>query len=171
MKTKSMALWAAILTVAITGVTTSPAWSLAGTPRSDASGDRVLDELVALEGNQTDAEIEALSQSGRPVTILVDFDGDYVAAVETPPVSQASPFAIAPVGPGCSTSSACVKAGSSYYGYKGTGTRKVSHPGTTSAFAGDHSTGFWVGNKINLARPNATLKFKTPVKITSLTRS
>lgn len=144
------------------------AWAGQSTARSIVSLED--QHLEALQGHQSAAEIEALESSGRPVTVLLDEHGRHVAAIETP----GSPFgarAISPVGPGCSVSSACVTAGGVPYGYKGTGTRAVSHPSTTRVFAGDHSTGFWVGDTIHLARPGVTLKFPSAKKITSITRS
>ncbi|ROQ37552.1 hypothetical protein EDF46_3011 [Frondihabitans sp. PhB188] len=54
------------------------------------AADPVLQQLESLGGLQTRAEIDAMTGTGRPVTVLVDQDGTYVSAVETAAVS---PFA------------------------------------------------------------------------------
>lgn len=131
----------------------------------------VRSELERLVGTQTQAEIDALMNSGLPVTGWVDPETNTVVAARLDDAPVFNPFAITQRGPGCATGDACAT-NSNANGYYGTGTLNINLTGVTKIFSGSHSTTWWQGGTGTFQAPNVTLQYAFPgANLTSISRS
>jgi hypothetical protein len=107
---------------------------------TDTRGQHLKNELEQLAKTQTLAEAQAIWDTPGPTTGYFDDQGNLLAAEPTPDASV-SIFAIAPVGPGCTTTSACIiNTSSVHYGYDGTGSLAISVANSQTLEAGSIST-------------------------------
>jgi hypothetical protein len=127
--------------------------------------------LEALAPIQTEEEIETVMASDGPVELLVDSaTGDVLAALA--PDDLMVPFALSPLGPGCSTVSPCMaRSGGISYGYIGTGTLNGSWSPIFQVKTGDRA-GAFTWNGIRNAYPaQRTVNLTSTVTITKIERS
>jgi len=125
-----------------------------------------LQQLSEIQSTEEAAAVIASASASNPVSVLMDDFGSSVAAIATP-ATGVSVFAITPVGPGCSSTSACIYP---YNGYQGTGVLAIKISGNKT-FAGDRPTTFWVGNTGNFAAADVTLNYSSTRTFTSISRS
>jgi len=125
-----------------TGLSVDPASSGPVSASVLAADGQLREELYALVGTQSPAEIDAILTSGIGATGLAGEDGTYIAAIETP--QSMSTSAVTPLAPGCSTTSSCLylNAGGTGvgYGYTGIGQLAISRPHIFKAVAGNAVT-------------------------------
>ncbi|WFR66293.1 hypothetical protein P9139_15515 [Curtobacterium flaccumfaciens] len=125
---------------------------------------RTLEQLSEV---QTRAEIDALVDSTVPVRLLVDAaTGRVEAAV---PISAR---ALTPVGPGCTSTSVCMKTNSGVpYGLTGSGTKTGSWKKIIRISSGDRRTSFWASNGMAYEyRANSDVVMNVTVTVTKVQR-
>lgn len=158
--------------MALTGGATAPEDSDA-VPRVEAprGSEETLDALVDLAGTQSDDVISRAMESGVPVEVLWDTDaGGVIAAVEVEP--GRSTRAISMLGPGCSSTSVCLKTPTPH-GYAGTGTLSGKWNNVSYLFAGtDRATRFYfTGSSQSVElRPSVSLRPVSNLSINKITR-
>lgn len=126
--------------------------------------------LEYLATHQTEDEIDEVMASGGPVELLVDSaNGEVLAAFD--PGTVMTPFALSPVGPGCTSMSLCMTTSSSIpYGYTGTGTTSGTWGSIKQVKTGDRSGAFtWNGIR-NAYGANTTANLTTPVTVSKIER-
>lgn len=126
--------------------------------------------LEDLSKTQTDDEIENIIAAGGPVELLVETEtGEVLAALN--PSTVLSPFAITPVGPGCSTTSLCMTNTSNIpYGYQGTGSLNGTWASTKQYKTGNRS-GAFTYNGLRWAHASlTTINLTSPATITKIER-
>lgn len=128
-------------------------------------------ELEAIAGTQTPQEIDAIASSGEAVQILVDSaTGEVLAALE--PEQVMSPFALSPVGPGCTTTSLCMRTTSNVpYGYTGSGSLNGTWGSINKVTPGNVSGAFTWNGLRNAFAANVTANLTSPVTVTKIERS
>lgn len=127
-------------------------------------------QLELLANYQSAREIARILRSPGEVEILVDSDtGDVLSAVELDGLIL--PFALSPLGPGCTTTSLCMTATTNVpYGYTGTGTLSLTWSSIKQVKTGDRRGAFtWNGIR-NEYRANVIANLTTPVTITKIER-
>ncbi|WIB15826.1 hypothetical protein DEJ34_01480 [Curtobacterium sp. MCPF17_050] len=128
----------------------------------------VVARLEQVGATQSEGDIAAVRQQGG-ATLLTDPDtGQVVAAV-----SQRSALgrALNPIGPGCSTTSLCMRSSSHVpYGYSGTGSRSGTWKSISDNRAGDRRSRFeWRGGAMTLSAGEVNY-FGRPVTMTRISR-
>ncbi|WP_139200643.1 hypothetical protein [Curtobacterium sp. MMLR14_010] len=138
MKMKLVALAATGLVVA--GVVVAPQAAFA--TDATAASAAVHARLSALRETQSPAEAAAILEGGGNVQALVDPDtGAALAAF------RSSARALVSVGPGCTTTSACMRSSTGIpYGYTGTGTKSGTWKNIIRVGAGDRRTSYAASN-------------------------
>ncbi|MBD8583355.1 hypothetical protein IFT90_02150 [Frigoribacterium sp. CFBP 8766] len=183
MNIRRVVVHVAVTGMLATGLAGVGASAATASPAADASEGAVLEagapyevireRLFAARGSQTVAEmaaIEAMAGPGMSVELLTELDGSTSAAVAVP--QRPGTRAITPVGPGCSTTSACITNTSNiHYGYRGTGALKGTWLNVVRLAGGDKSSGLWVGNVNYTAQPYKSRTFARPINADTLTRA
>lgn len=125
-------------------------------------------QLRDLAGKQSQSYINSLVTSEGPAELLYDTTKKrYTAAIDT---SGVSARAITSIGPGCSSTSACIWTGSTPNGYGGLGTLNGSWKNSPKFASGDMKTTLSSGGGGWFACPNKTTTFTTPQNFTKLVR-
>ncbi|MFJ4074420.1 hypothetical protein [Curtobacterium sp. NPDC089991] len=123
--------------------------------------------LTDLRGTQSHAEIDAVMQGAAPVEALADPDtGDILAAMSV------RSRALTPVGPGCTSTSACMlRSSGGPYGLTGTGTKTGTWRGVTGVKSGSRRTSFWASNGMAYEyRAGASVTWTKAVTVTKVSR-
>jgi hypothetical protein len=136
-------------------------------PSAVATNSGYVDQLEKLVGTQSEEEIEAIENLPGPVQLLVDSEtGQTLAAI---PEQITLSRAITIVGPGCSTTSMCVK-NSVPNGYQGTGSLSGSWKGVTQVATGDRAGTFTWNGINNSWAARSTLNLTGGVTVTKISR-
>lgn len=128
---------------------------------SSSRGQRV-ERLQELSGTQSKAEIGEIVDSGQPAEVLADPNsGSIVSAVYVG--SDVSPKALKPVGPGCTTTSYCMKTFSgTHLGWSGTGAKTGTWKSIVYATPGS------VAGSVTTTQYKWTLNAKVGINFTSM---
>ena len=140
----------------------------AAQPHHETETQQVVAVLEQVGAAQTDDDIAAVRQQ-EGATLLTDPDtGHVVAAVSG---RSALGRTVNPIGPGCSTSSLCMRTSSNVpYGYSGTGTRTGTRKSIAENRAGDRRSRFeWVGGSMTLLAGQTNF-FGHPVRMSKISR-
>lgn len=139
--------------------------------QSDATSAAQIDRLQQLRSSQTPAQAAKIMSGPNGVGLYDTATGRWVAAYKQP--ATVSPFALHSRGPGCATGDACARAGSTPYGWYGTGVlHNLGIASVNKVSAGDHNTTFWYSatEGINL-KVKGTAYPASAFTLTDLTRS
>lgn len=179
MKKPKSVLFATIAAAALIfgGAASSPAFASEGLieepsdPTVQVASSPLLDELEELAETQTETEVQELFDSGVPAEFLVDTSGDewqLLAGIAKGNTIQ--PFALSPVGPGCSGTSMCLK-NNNPNGYTGTGTLNGSWTNVHYIASGDRKGRFQAsGGSGTILQPGVAMNLSPKVHFTQIQR-
>lgn len=123
--------------------------------------------LATLEGTQSPAELDRIMTGGGAVQALVDNEsGEVVAAF------RATTRTLTPIGPGCTTTSACMTTSTGLpYGLAGSGTRTGTWKKIVRVAAGDRRTSYSASNgaAYNYSA-GVSIAWKNPVTVVKVSR-
>jgi len=129
-------------------------------------------DLQALVGKQSASSIAEIRSSGAPAELIYDVaTRTFIAAKELPTMSTQ---ALTPVGPGCSTTSACMYVnGTTPNGYTGTGTLSGNWPNVNHVLSGNRVTHFFYSNDQYdlILAVNQSIYPTTPINVSKLART
>lgn len=174
---KSMKSAVAICLGAVVGVGIVPTTASADTGGPQQSD--VVSVLRTLQGHQSAAEIDALMTDDVPVEALVDPSTGTVLAVRRVPARgtalkerKVQVRALTPVGPGCTSTSACMRRSTGGpYGLTGTGTKKGTWKNVTGVSSGNRRTTFWASNGMAYEyRADTSVNWSGQVTVTKVSR-
>ncbi|WP_349867297.1 hypothetical protein [Leifsonia sp. WHRI 6310E] len=133
----------AIASVALVIGTAAAANAAPPSSSGDSSNSQsIRSDLEQLAKTQSPAEIQAIWDAPGPAIGYADDQGNLLAAEATPD-SSVSVFSISPIGPGCTTTSACIiNTANLHYGYGGTGSLAINVANAQTLQAGTIQTAY-----------------------------
>lgn len=162
---KNQCIAIAVAAVVAAGVALSP--QAASAADSASTYQQVDARLATLAQTQSQSEAERILDGGGNVQALVDpNDGSVLAAF------RSSTRALTPVGPGCTTTSACMTSSTGVpYGLTGSGTKTGTWKNIVRVAAGDRRTSYSASNgaAYNYSA-GVTISWSRPVTVVKVSR-
>lgn len=141
-----------------------------GKAEADTQSKVTREKLNSMKGKQPQSEIKAILDSNRPADVLYDPEkGEYVAAMYS---ASITPY-LSIVGPGCTSSSACLRNTSNTpFGLQGTGSLVVNLKNITQVSAGSNVTGIWMNSTRSIiTNAYRTTYLTSPTTVWKVTRT